>query len=137
QERAKPAFLLIRSAQRVLLEHVSEKSLDEILCFRRSVTAMTQKSVKRRPVRFTEIRQCFLRGCVRLGFPSAHHERPMRRVEWRSSFLQCSRYRFHGLRFLSLAAAFAYRMPAKFRNADLRGKKIVELDLRRAQTRQK
>src|SRR5207253_11440403 len=32
-------------------------------------------------------------------------------------------YRFHGLRFLSLAVAFAYRMPAKFRNADLRGKK--------------
>jgi hypothetical protein len=42
-----------------------------------------------------------------------------------------------GLRFLSLAAAFAYRMPAKVRNADLRGEKIVELDLRRVQTRQK
>src|SRR6266478_6488573 len=27
-----------------------------------------------------------------------------------------------------MVAAFAYRMPAKFRNADLRGKKIVELD---------
>jgi len=26
--------------------------------------------------------------------------------------------------FLSLTAAFAYRMPAKFRKADLRGKKI-------------
>src|ERR1700693_4617394 len=84
---------------------------------------MAQKRVKRRPVRFTEIRQCLLRRCVRLSFSSAHHERPMRRVERRSSFLQCSRYRFHGLRFLSLTAAFAYRMPAKFRNADLRGKK--------------
>jgi len=39
--------------------------------------------------------------------------------------------------FLSLTAAFAYRMPAKSRNADLRGEKIVELDLRRAQMRQK
>src|SRR5437660_3006196 len=32
QERAKPAFFLVRPAQRVLLEHVSEKSLDEVLC---------------------------------------------------------------------------------------------------------
>src|SRR6476659_1811025 len=84
---------------------------------------MAQEGIKRRPIGLKETRTSLLRRCVRLSFASAHHERPMCRVERGSSFLQRSRYRFHGLRFLSLAA-FAYRMPAKLREADLRGKKI-------------
>src|SRR4029077_7098830 len=83
---------------------------------------MAQKRVKRRPVSFAEIRKRLLRCCFRLGFSRAQHQGPMRRLKASPSLLQCSSYRFHGLRFLSLAP-FAYRMPAKFRKADLRGKK--------------
>src|SRR5229473_1811278 len=85
---------------------------------------MTYKSIKRWPIRFTEIGQRLLGRCVRLSFSGTQHHGPVCRLKCSPSFLQCSRYRFHGLRFLSLAAAFAYRMPAKFRKADLRGKKI-------------
>ena len=41
------------------------------------------------------------------------------------------------MRLLSLTRVLAHRVPVEARAADLRGKKIVELDLRRAQTRQK
>src|SRR5713101_9046975 len=84
---------------------------------------MTYKSIKRWPIRFTEIGQRLLGRCVRLSFSGTQHHGPVCRLKCSPSFLQCSRYRFHGLRFLSLAAAFAYRMPARFRKADLRGKK--------------
>src|SRR6266404_9022115 len=59
-----------------------------------------------------------------LGFSGTQHHGPVCRLKCSSAFLQCSRYRFDGFMFLSLAAAFAYRMPARFRKADLRGKKI-------------
>src|SRR4030095_670264 len=84
---------------------------------------MTQKSIKRRPVRFAEIGEGFLRRFFRLSFSSAQNQGPVRRLKPSSSFLQCSTYRYNGLSFLSLAEAFAYRMPAKFRKAVLRGEK--------------
>src|SRR5690349_15805813 len=84
---------------------------------------MTDKSIKGRPIRFAKVRQRLLGRHVGLGFSGTQHHRPVCRLKCSSPFLQCSRYSFHGLRFLSLPAAFAYRMPAKLRNADLRGKK--------------
>src|SRR5215472_5994687 len=59
--------------------------------------AMTHESVERRPISLAKIRKCFLRRFVRLSFASAHHQRPMRRVERRTSFLQRSGYRLHGI----------------------------------------
>src|SRR5438067_13599973 len=84
---------------------------------------MAQKRVKRRPVRFAEIGEGFLPRFFRLSFSGAQYKGPVRRLKPSSSFLQCSGYRFHVLRFLSLAAAFAYRMSAELREADLRGEK--------------
>src|SRR5882724_8580931 len=84
---------------------------------------MAQKRIKRRPVSLAEIRKRLLSGYLRLSLSSVQNYSPVRRLKASSSFLQCSRYRFHGLRFLSLATAFAYRMPAEFRATDLRVKK--------------
>ena len=57
QESAQAAFLVIGPAQRVLFQQMGEKSLDKILCFGRSVTAVSQKGIERRPVRLAEIRK--------------------------------------------------------------------------------
>src|SRR5215831_379267 len=102
-----------------------EKSLNQILRFRRCVTAMTHKSIKRRPIRFTEIRQRFLRRAVRLSLAGAQDHRPMRRLKSCASFLQCSRYRFHWVDqppFIN-RGSLAYQMPPTYEERDLRGKK--------------
>ena len=62
QERAKPALLLVRAGQRVLLEQISEKTLDQILCISGRKTAVAKKTVKRRPVRLTKSGQRLVCG---------------------------------------------------------------------------
>jgi hypothetical protein len=57
QERAKPALLLICTGQGVLLEQMSEKTLNEILCVSGRKTAVAKKTVKWRPIRFTKSRK--------------------------------------------------------------------------------
>jgi hypothetical protein len=54
EKRAKPTLLAIRPAQRVLLEQLNKKTLDQILGISRGMTAVTQKTVKRRPIRFAK-----------------------------------------------------------------------------------
>src|SRR5215475_11509602 len=73
---------------------MGKKTLDKILGFRRSMAAVTNKGVKRRPIPFAEDRQSLgrLRG---LGTPRLQNHRPMRRLKRRTSLLQRSRYRFH------------------------------------------
>jgi len=45
QERAKPALLLVRAGQGVLLEQISEKTLDEILGISGRKTAVAKKTI--------------------------------------------------------------------------------------------
>jgi hypothetical protein len=54
EKRAQPTLLAIRPAQCVLLEQLSEKTLDEVLGISRGMTAVTKKTVKRRPIRFAK-----------------------------------------------------------------------------------
>jgi hypothetical protein len=54
EKRAKPTLLPIRPAQRVLLEQLSEKTLDQVLGISGGMTAVTKKTVKRRPIRFAK-----------------------------------------------------------------------------------
>jgi hypothetical protein len=62
KERAKPALLLVRAGQRVLLEQMSEKTLNQILCISGRKTAVAKKTVKRRPVRLTKSGQRLVSG---------------------------------------------------------------------------
>jgi hypothetical protein len=64
QERAKPALLLVRAGQRVLLEEMSEKTLHQILCISGRKTAMAKKTVKRWPVRLAKSGQRLVSGFV-------------------------------------------------------------------------
>jgi hypothetical protein len=50
EKRAKPTLLAIRPAQCVLLEQLSEKTLDQVLGISGGMTAVTKKTVKRRPI---------------------------------------------------------------------------------------
>jgi hypothetical protein len=54
EKRAKPTLLAIRSAQCVLLEQLSKKTLDQVLGISGGMTAVTKKTVKRRPIRFAK-----------------------------------------------------------------------------------
>jgi hypothetical protein len=54
EKRAKPTLLAIRPAQSVLLEQLSEKTLDQVLGISRGITAVTKETVKRRPICFAE-----------------------------------------------------------------------------------
>src|SRR5215467_6895887 len=54
EKRAKPTLLAIRPAQCVLLEQLSKKTLDQILGIGGGMTTVTQKTVKRRPIRFAK-----------------------------------------------------------------------------------
>src|SRR5262245_6293679 len=54
EKSAKPSLLPIRVAQRILREKLNEEPLDKILRIRGVITAMAQKSIKWRPIRFAE-----------------------------------------------------------------------------------
>src|SRR5262249_11527659 len=64
QERAKPTLLLVRAGQRVLLEQMSEKTLDEILGVSGRKTAVTKKTVKRWPIGFAKSGERLLSGLL-------------------------------------------------------------------------
>jgi len=57
---AEPTLLAVCPAQRVLLEQLSEKTLNQILRISGGMTAMAKKTVKRRPIRFAKSGQCLL-----------------------------------------------------------------------------
>ena len=52
EKSAKPSLLPIHAAQRILREQVNEEPLDKILRIRGVISAMAQKSIKWRPIRF-------------------------------------------------------------------------------------
>src|SRR5258708_672609 len=84
QKCTEPAFLLVCAAQRIFFKQMGKKTLDEILCFGRSVTPKSQKSVKGWPIRFTEIGKRFS-CCFRwIGLSSAQNQRPISRLKRRS-----------------------------------------------------
>ena len=62
QKRAKPTLLLVRAGQRVLLEQISEKTLDEVLRISGRKTAVAKKTIKRRPVCLTKSAQRLVSG---------------------------------------------------------------------------
>src|SRR5207248_5473726 len=91
QERAKPALLLIRPVQCVLLKQMGKKTLNEILCISGRITAMPNKSVKRRPIGFAKSRESLLGGFCRLFLARTQHHSPMRRLKRSTALLQRSR----------------------------------------------
>ena len=97
QKCTEPAFLFICATQRIFFKQMDKKTLEKILRFGRSVTPKSQKGIKGWPIRFTEIGKRFS-CCFRwIGLSSAQDQSPVRRLKRRSSFLQCSGYRFHNL----------------------------------------
>ena len=52
EKSAKPSLLPIRAAQRILREQLNEEPLDKILRICGIISAMAQKSIKWRPIRF-------------------------------------------------------------------------------------
>src|SRR5947199_834142 len=99
---------------------MGKKTLDQILRFGRSVTPKSQKSIKGWPIRFAEIGKRFS-CCFRwVGLSSAQDESPVRRLKRRSSFLQCSRYRFHNLGSPFVDGVSVHRMPVEYLEHDLR-----------------
>jgi hypothetical protein len=59
---AKPTLLAIRAAQCVFFEKMSEKTLDQVLRISGGMTAVSKKTVKRRPVRFAKSGKSLMRG---------------------------------------------------------------------------
>jgi hypothetical protein len=51
---AEPTLLAIRVAQYVLLQQMSEKTLDQVLRISGGMTAVPKETVKRRPIRFAK-----------------------------------------------------------------------------------
>ena len=94
QERAQPPLLLVRSAQCVVLKHMFEKPLDGVLRISRRIAAATDECVERRPVSFAKSRECFPRRLIRFGLARLQNDRPMRRLERRTTLLQRSWNRF-------------------------------------------
>jgi hypothetical protein len=62
KERAKPALLLIRAGQCVLLKQMGEETLDEILCISGWKTAVAKKTVKRWPIGLAKSGECLPSG---------------------------------------------------------------------------
>lgn len=83
--------MAIRPAQCVLLEQTGEKTLDQVLRISGGMTAVTKKTIKRRPIRFAKSRQCLLSRGLRLLFPGAKDYGPMRRLKRSTALLQSSR----------------------------------------------
>src|SRR5215211_598891 len=88
---AEPTLLAIRVAQCVLLEQMSEKTLDQVLRISGGMTAVAKETVKRRPIGFAKSGKRLVRGGLRFGFPGTKHYGPMRRLKRSTAFLQSSR----------------------------------------------
>src|SRR5512132_2740049 len=73
---------------------MDEKTLDGVLRISRRIAAAPNECIKRCPVSFAKNGECFARRLNR--FPSARlqNDRPMRRLERRTTLLQCSGNRF-------------------------------------------
>jgi hypothetical protein len=79
--------MAICPAQCVLLEQMSEKTLDQVLRISGGMTAVPKKTVKRRPIRFAKSGKRLVRGGFWFGFPGTKHHGPMRRLKRSTAFL--------------------------------------------------
>jgi hypothetical protein len=93
QECAQPALRLICPAQRVLLEQMNKKTLDDILRAGRRISGSPDERIKGRPVRFAKSGERVPGHFVSFGLVRQQHDRPMRRLERRTPLLQRSRHR--------------------------------------------
>jgi hypothetical protein len=73
---------------------MNKKSLDEILRVSRRVATAANESVQWWPVRFAKDGERFPCSFIRSGLARLQHDRPVRRFERRTTFLQSSGYRF-------------------------------------------
>ena len=71
-----------------------EKALDQVLRVPRRMAATTHKSVERRPITLAKIGERFSCLTIRLRLARLQHDRPMRRLERRTTLLQRARNRF-------------------------------------------
>ena len=67
-----------------------EKALDDILRISRRIAAATEECVERWPVRFAKSGERFPRRLIRLRLARLQYDRPMRRLERRTTLLQRS-----------------------------------------------
>jgi hypothetical protein len=74
-------------AQYVLLEQMSEKTLDQVLRISGGMTAVAKKTVKRWPIGFAKARKSLPRRVFRFGFPCTQNDGPMRRLKRSTAFL--------------------------------------------------
>src|SRR5215472_14492982 len=102
KKRTETTFLPISAAQRIVLEKIGKKALDQILGVSGRISAASKKSVKRRPISFSKTGERFPGRFVRVALARLQYDGPMRRLERRTPFLQRSRYRFRKRIFLQI-----------------------------------
>ncbi len=78
---------------------MNKKPLDEILRVSRRVSTTSNESVKGGPVRFAKGRERFPRSFIRIGFARLQYDRPVRRFERCTTFLQRAWNRFRNRAF--------------------------------------
>src|SRR4029077_6355310 len=78
---------------------MNKKPLDEILRVSRRVATTSNESVKRWPVRFAKDGERFPRSFIRIGLARLQYDRPVRRFERRTTFLQRAWNRFRNRPF--------------------------------------
>jgi hypothetical protein len=86
--------LLVSAGQGVLLEKMSEETLDKILGISGRKTAVPEKTVKRWPIGFAKSGERLLSGVGRFLVARTQHDGPMRRLKRSTALLQRSRDRF-------------------------------------------
>jgi hypothetical protein len=77
---------------------MNKKSLDEILRISRRVATTSNESVKGWPVRFAKAGERFPRSFIGVGLARLQYDRPVRRFERRTTFLQRARNRFRNVK---------------------------------------
>src|SRR3954469_196943 len=100
---------------------MGKKTLHQVLCVSGGMTAMSKKTVKRRPVCFAKSRKRLLTRDLRVELPGTKHHGPMRRLERSTAFLQSSRNCFRGNRAWRTRPVFASIKSAAVRQCHLAG----------------
>ena len=99
-----------------------EKTLDDILRVSRRIAATTEECVKRWPVNFAKSGERFPRRLIRLRPARLQYDCPVRRLERRTTLLQCSGNRFRRLVIISSRKRFydeKQTLPKEHAGADI------------------
>src|SRR5689334_10033362 len=89
---------------------MNKKPLDEILRVSWRVATAPNESVKWRPVGLAKDAQRFPRSFIRSGLTCLQNDRPVRRFERRTTFLEGARNRFRNRRFSLRLLTFAIKI---------------------------